>query len=292
MRGPAGLCGGRWILAWAAAVTLLATGCVGPRPPERGEEDEVAAPENRLIVEDVSVIITSGTTTLRQVGAARATYFEDENYLEATTVTLELNLRDQNVWVKAEAARGEVFLATEEEKKKRGTEEKLERAAEGLESEAAEVVEDAEGAEQVEPGETIGYQAIQRLASLPREERKFGDVVLYGPVEGTTDNGGRFATGEVIWSERLKRLLVPMPFYLRFTPPEGGSLAMTGAAFEVDSTLRNWMCYGDTVPGRVLWGEGFPEALALELPAQPASSRIPGAGASGRRDDSTKKEQD
>ncbi len=268
---------------------LMATGCMGPRPPERGEEDEAVAPENRLIVEDVSVIITSGTTTLRQVGAAQAVYFEDENYLEAKTVTLELNLRNQNVWVKAEAARGEVFLATEEEKEEKAPKQNLDGVAEGLESESAKV---AEAWEQVGPEETIGYQAIQQLASLPREERKFGDVILYGPVEGTTNNGGRFATGQVIWSEQLKRLLVPMPFYLRFNPPEGGSLAMTGAAFEVDSTLRNWMCYGDTVPGRVLWGEGFPEGLTLELPAQPVSSRIPGSAESRGRDDSTKEEQD
>lgn len=201
-------------------LAMLALGCT--RAVE-SDNERVATkpPEKNLLVEDLTLLMTSGTMTLREIRGAKATYYEDTRLLEATTVTLWLNLPDRNQALSARASGGSVYLAGKRIKPSR---------------------EDRKGDAALEP---LGYDGVQQWMSAPASSRSFGDIVLKGPVEGSTDDGGKFQTGAVLWSESQRRLLAPAPFQQSMRLPSGEYFDMSGSAFEADSSLRHWTYYSD-----------------------------------------------
>lgn len=229
------------------ALGILAGGCVGPLP-EESDDSVVEDRAKQLIVEDASVLITSGTATLRHIRASHAVFHEDSRYLEASSLTLTLNIPDRSISVTAHASRGEVFMAAG---KDAGLGAKITSMKEGMDVAKGIAARQAlPAADRLKP---VGFQEMKRLAYLPREERSFGDVVLFGPVTGETSDGGEFRARTVFWSETMKRLMVPEPFRQKVYAPGGGAGEIAAAAFEVDSTLRHWVYYADTAPGEILW---------------------------------------
>lgn len=208
---------------------LVALGCWGCSDPLRDvttPEDLDSMLEKQLRVDDLSVLMTSGTLILREIHSRKAVFFEEERSIQATSVTLKLNLPEQQQRVTASALTGEVYLG----KKKKG--------------------------DRISPDDLIqpiGYDAMREVAQAPSTDRFHGDIVLRGDVEGITEDGGYFKTQMVLWSESLHRLLVPEPFVQLLPPPGGGRILMEGEAFEVDSTLRHWTYYGDKQPFALEW---------------------------------------
>jgi hypothetical protein len=239
------------------ALGVLAGGCVGPLP-EESDDSVVDDRAKQLIVEDASVLITSGTTTLRHIRASHAVFHEDSRYLEASSLTLTLNIPDRSISVTAHASRGEVFLAAGKGRDS-GKGNQIATLKAGMD--AAKGMAARQGLLPADPLEPVGFQEMKRLAYLPREQRSFGDVVLFGPVTGETSDGGSFRAQTVFWSETMKRLMVPEPFRQKVYAPNGGAGEISAAAFEVDSTLRHWVYYADTAPGEILW-----DATAAGIP--------------------------
>ncbi len=235
----------RRVGAAVALVAVLLTGCVSSQPPET-ESEKPLQERNRFVAEDISVVITSGTQTLRDVRAAHAVFHEEAPYLEATNVTLRLRFPEKDLGITAEAARGEVFLGTEG-----GSDRKRSKP-------------ETEG-----PSPPIGLGAMKALAALPRDQRQFGDVILHGPLVARSNDGGTFSTQTVIWSEKLRRLVVPSQFTQELRNSAGGTLTLSGPAFEVDSTLREWTYYADDTPWLMKWRTTAPGGRAEPSATKP-----------------------
>jgi hypothetical protein len=206
--------------------------------------------EKQLRVEELSVLMTSGTLVLREIHSRQALFFEEERIVQATSVTLKLNFPEQRQRVTATAELGEVYLSKEKR----------------------------QGRDSLNLLDPVGYETMQELARLPASSRVHGDIILRGDVEGATDDGGHFKTQMVFWSEGLHRLLVPGPFSQVLPPPGGGMLMMEGEAFEVDSTLRHWTYYGDKRPFALEWDATRPPSSPPTVSGPSASAPVPGSG--------------
>lgn len=201
------------VCAMAALGLLSACGDVDVITPRRDSTQRNQS-ESQLILERLVMVQTSGTLVLRNVEAHRATFDEDSRVLEATSVTLMLNLPQQKQVIVARAAKGEVYLAGERSR----TTETLQAA--------------------------LGLDGMREVATMKAEDRPFGDVILRGPVVGETADGGRFTTSMVIWHEDKRRLLVPGRFEQVVRLPGSQTwMHMRGAGFEVDSSLHRWEYY-------------------------------------------------
>lgn len=237
------------------AILIAVAGC-GEAPRSAQDEERLRQREHNLTIEDVAVVITSGTTTMRSVRATRAVFHEDTRFLEASSVTLTLRLPHQTRDATIHASRGEVFLAPD----KTGTDPETiqEKAAAALKSFLL-----TRG--------PVGFDAMEKLTYLPEDEHPFGDVVLYGPVTGQTSDGGEFETQTVLWSEQRKRLMVPHPFSQRIAFPDGQIMFMSGSGFEADSSLQEWVYYSDNEPLVMTWRSGKKEGRTTKDSPTPAS---------------------
>lgn len=241
----------RYFLCLILPVTLGCWGCSDPLRDSAVPEELNSMSEKQLRVEELSVLMTSGTLVLREIRGAQAVFFEDERIVQATSVTLKLNLPEHQQRITASAKTGEVYLGKEKSRSR-----------------------DA----QKDQDQAIGYEAMQELAQAPASSRVHGDIVLRGDVEGSTEDGGHFRTQTVLWSERLHRLLVPGSFSQVLPPPGGGMLMMEGEAFEVDSTLRHWTYYGDKRPFALEWDATRPPSSPPTVSGPSASALAPGSG--------------
>lgn len=285
------------LLSLVCLTALLVGGCSGSPPPESGDEG-LRERLNQLVVEDASVAITSGTAALRTVRATHAVFHEDTRYLEATSVTLSLRLPQQNRGVTVHAIRGEVFLAAAKSSQpvaqvKSAAKAELKAGAKaGIKSLARSGAKTASnpgkktGAQSGGKSDAfeffkhvgavsspVGLEGMRKLAALPMGEHAFGDVILHGPVKGRSSDGGTFETQTVLWSEQMKRLMVPTPYHQAGYSSDGGRLEMSGSGFEVDSSLQHWAFYGDNEP---LVGNYQPAEGKQKVSPMPDGTNQPG----------------
>jgi len=235
---------GIWAAAREAAFSQIDADPAIPYSPE----DALPA-ENKLQVEDIFLLMTSGTLALRDVHADHAIFDEDSRTVITTSVTLILSLPEQKQTITAHADKGRIFLLGRRERMK---------------------------AQQSEQWQPLTMKQLRELANTPDDRRTFGDIVLEGPVTGHTHDGGEFQTGQVVWSEHLRRLLVPSPFTQFIPLPGGGELKMSGGGFQVDSTLRRWTYhYTDERPFVGSLTPGAPDASASWADSGRGGARTP-----------------
>lgn len=221
------------LLCLAAAGGNLGARKAAAAFPEAPAAIPAAAPappslDDALLVEDVRVIMTSGTLTLRDIRAEQAVFREKSRILDATSPTLALYLPEQNLNVTARAASGRLYLSGHRRRPARWKDRPLQ------------------------------LQEIHDQLAAPDSERIYGDLRLFGPIHGETADGGRFEASGALWSEFHERLMAVGPFYQRARLPGGREIELRGEAFQVDSTLRQWTYhYTNRAPFR---GELLPAA--------------------------------
>lgn len=160
--------------------------------------------------------ITSGTLTLQQVSAAEATVIQNGDQVQTKDLDLQVRV-PSGALVRAKAEEGVFYIGKS-------------------------------GGKRPPDSESITENFIRQYAREFDTYGDTGDMHLKGsqtPVRAEIGNEGTVETTELVWSERLQKYLVPVPFRQWATMRDGSRVETRGDAAYVDREFREWTYYGE-----------------------------------------------